>query len=112
MKSSVKSPTLEIDLKKLPLIQTNKQKKHISFDFIESVPSILMPMKIEEATHPISKNWRNSKFEEDYPLMSSYESISSHNYIQKREYNKIMAKLDRFLEEKDYEEYNFLRIHI
>ena len=109
MKSSVKSPTLEIDLKKISpdSNQKNKSKYHSSIDltdFIESVPSIIRPMKIEEVTPPISKNWRNSNFEEDYPLIPSYESISRQNYIQKREYNKIIAKLDRLLEEEDYEE--------
>ncbi|KAK8886561.1 hypothetical protein M9Y10_042025 [Tritrichomonas musculus] len=109
LKSSVKSPTLEIDLKKISpdSNQKNKSKYHSSIDltdFIESVPSILRPMKIEEVTPPISKNWRNSNFEEDYPLIPSYESISRQNYIQKREYNKIIAKLDRLLEEEDYEE--------
>lgn len=117
LKLSNKSPTLEIDLKKLsPIPAEHKSTKyHTSIDltdFIENTPTILRPMTVDSLTPQISKHWPKTEYsfyDDGWPLekskYSSRNQASDQCSIEKRKYLEVMAKLDKLLEDEE-EEYS------
>lgn len=107
LKSTIKSPTLEIDLKNFSPNETKKKTStyHTSIDltdFIENTPSILRPMRVETVTPRISKNWPTTNNYDD-PFISNNQTTYVER-IQKKKYYETMAKLDKLLEDDIEEE--------
>ena len=106
LKSTIKSPTLEIDLKNFSPNESKKKTStyHTSIDltdFIENTPSILRPMRVETVTPRISRNWPTTNYEDSF--ISSNQTTCLER-IQKKKYYETMAKLDKLLEEDTEEE--------
>lgn len=116
LKPAAKPPTLEIDL--INFSPTSPQKPKSSYhtsidlsDFINSTPSILRPINVEAMTPPISRNWasaNNSIIDDGNRAKKSRNSINESNYyksvVEKRNYDELITKLDKLLDDEEEEE--------